>query len=236
MIKPNTNTISNVAFSLACLMFLALGAIRIEERLTGKPRSTARVPEVIENIDGKSLSIADVQIQGSPAAKVVLIEFSDFQCPYCGRHDKETHELLKKEFVDSGKVRQAFMHMPLPVHQQAKAAGEAAECAGRQGRFWEMRHELFANQAQLTSLDATRSLAATLEINQPLFSKCLKGETTAIVERHLSEAARLGIRSTPTFLIGRVGENGVVELSRKIAGAQTVDVFRTALKDVIETR
>ena len=236
MLKLDTSTVSNLAFSLACLMFLALGAIRIEERFADTPTTTPRAPEPVENVEGKSLWLGDAQIQGSPGAGVVLVEFSDFQCPYCGRHDKETHEVIKREFVDSGKVRQAFMHLPLPIHPQAKAAGEAAECAGRQGGFWDMRRQLFANQSLLTSPDAIRNLAVNLKISQPIFNKCLKGQATATVLRHLSEAEKLGLKSTPTFLIGREGKDGLLRLSKQIVGAQGIDVFRAALKEVIEAK
>jgi hypothetical protein len=142
--KPDTNTVSNVAFSLACLMLLALGALEIEERVSGKSTTIPPGADPIESFDGRSISIADAQVQGSPKTEVVLIELSDFQCPFCSRHDKETHELIKTEFVDSGRIRQVFMHLPLPIHPHAQAAGEAAECAGRQGRFWEMRLEASA--------------------------------------------------------------------------------------------
>lgn len=204
----NTNTISNVAFSFACLMFLALGAMRIEERLTGKT-TTPRAPDPVRQVEGQSLSIADAQTMGSPTAKVVLVEFSDFQCPYCGRYDKETHDSIKKEFVDSGKVRQVFMHLALPNHPQAKAAAESAECAGRQGRFWEMRKQLFINQASLSSLDAIAGLADTIQIDRKAFQTCLNGQTSATVERHLKAAEKLGLRSTPSFLIGREAERGI---------------------------
>jgi protein-disulfide isomerase len=229
------NTVSNIAFSLACVMFLALGAIRIEERLTGKT-TTPRAPDPVETAEGQSLSIADAQTIGSSTARVVLVEFSDFQCPYCGRHDQDTFEAIKSEFVDSGKIKQVFMHLPLQSHSQARAAAEAAECAGKQGRFWEMRRHLFANQTALSAPEAIPELAGRLHIDQQVFKKCLNGQTSAKIMGHLGAAEKLGLRSTPSFVIGREREAGRLELSKKIVGAHSIDVFRAALQDVLETR
>jgi protein-disulfide isomerase len=216
-------------------MFLALGAIRIEEHLAGRKATTSRSSEPVEDVQGQSLSIADAQTMGSSTSGVVLVEFSDFQCPYCGRHDKDTHEAIKKEFVETGRIKQAFMHLALPIHPQAKPAAEAAECAGRQGRFWEMRKQLFANQSVLAKTEIA-DLADGLQIDQQSFKRCLNGESSDTVLRHLSAAETLGLRSTPSFLIGREREAGRLELVKKIVGAHSVDVFRAALLEVLTPR
>jgi protein-disulfide isomerase len=230
-----SNTVSNIAFSIACLVFIAFGAIRIEERLTGKT-ATPRIPEPIEAFEDQSLLIEDAQTMGSPTAEVVLVEFSDFQCPYCRQHNSDSFETIKKEFVETGRIRQAFMHLALPSHPQAKAAAEAAECAGKQGRFWEMRMQLFTNQSLLNTEDAIANLGDDLQIDWQDFKRCLQGETSATVVRHISAAKELGLTSTPSFVIGRQRKDGRLELSKKIVGAHNIEVFRTAIKDALETK
>ena len=88
--------------------------------------------------------MAGDEYRGNTDAKVTVIEFSDFQCPFCKQHVEETQPALDEEFVDSGKVMWVFKHFPLSIHPQAPAAGAAAECAADQGKFWEMHELLFS--------------------------------------------------------------------------------------------
>lgn len=235
MPRIDSNTVSNLLFSAACVMVIAVAAIRIEGRFSSK-ESSPRPPDPVRELANQPISIADAQQEGAASAKVVLVEFSDFQCPYCARHDRDTHDLIKKEFVDTGKIRHAFMHLPLPVHQLAKTAGMGSECAGRAGKFWEMRRALFTKQALLTAPDAILNAAAELQIDQQAFSKCLSGETASIVERHTAQASALGIQSTPTFVLGVESQDGTVRLSKLVAGAQPIEVFRKALGELIRSR
>src|SRR5712691_1751168 len=95
------------------------------------------------------ISIANEPVMGDRAAKVAVIEYSDFQCPFCARYAKETFPQITSDYVDTGKVKYAFHDLPLDFHKYAFKAAEAAHCAGDQGKFWEMHGLLFQNQAAL---------------------------------------------------------------------------------------
>ena len=96
-------------------------------------------------------SLADAPALGRPDAPVTLVEFSDYQCPFCGRFFSATLSTLKRDYIDTGKVRYVFRDYPLAqIHPQARKAAEAAHCAGDQGKYWEMHDRLFRNQKALT--------------------------------------------------------------------------------------
>src|SRR6266849_1457871 len=97
------------------------------------------------------INVTGEPFKGAANAKVALIEFSDFQCPFCGRYDKDTYPQLLKDYVDTGKVKYVWRDYPLDFHRNAEKAAEAARCAGEQGRFWEMHDRLFANQQTIAA-------------------------------------------------------------------------------------
>jgi protein-disulfide isomerase len=138
--------------------------------------------------------------KGSGAAKLTLIEFSDYQCPYCGRHVRDTDPLLKKEYIEPGKVRYVFFDMPLePIHPLAFKAAEASRCAGEQGKYWEMHDRLFANQQALEPWSAH---AKVLGLNVAAFEACMNGNKYATAVRaDMATAQTLGINGTPAFLV-----------------------------------
>lgn len=231
--RLNSATVSNVAFTLACLMFIALGGLRLKEGLTKSATPPGRQPSAVQDIEGVDVSISDAEIQGDATATVVLIEFSDFQCPFCGRYAKDTYETLKEEFVDSGKVKYAFMDFPLEMHPLAEKASEAAACAGAQGHFWDMHKRLFNSQDSLTPTDLARH-AMTLGLRSDEFRSCLRGAMTNKVRHNVDEGKRIGVTSTPTFLIGHRQQNGTVRIAKQILGAQPLDVFRANLRATLQ--
>ncbi len=134
---------------------------------------------------------------------------------------------IKSEYIDRGLVRYQFINMPLrSIHSFAQKAAEAALCAGKQGKFWEMHDLLFEKQgewsAQLSPSKAFESYAAQIGLNVEKFNRCLQGGETALqVQKDLEEAARRGVRATPTFFI-----NG-----RKLEGAYPYEVFRSIIEE-----
>src|SRR5439155_11115874 len=125
-------------------------------------------------------------------ANLAIIEFSDFQCPFCGRYARETFPLLKREFIDTGEVNYVFMHFPLEaLHPDALKAAEAAACAGRQDKFWGMHDRLFANQAALL-LPSIMNYARELRLDEPNFEKCLVSIGSA-VQDDMEEGRRVGV-------------------------------------------
>ena len=122
---------------------------------------------------------------GSASATVAVIEYTDFQCPYCRQYFIETWPELYRQHISTGQIRYLFSHLPIAsIHSQARAAAEAAECGHRQGKFWELRSLLFQNPKALTRDDLTRH-AKKVSLNIPLFESCLAKEGPKIGRAHV---------------------------------------------------
>lgn len=181
--------------------------------------------------DHAGYTMAGDQYRGSADAKVVVIEFSDFQCPFCGRHTSNTQPLLDEQFVDSGDVRWVFKHFPLNIHAQAPAAGVAAECAAEQGMFWEMHAELFVGMASWSIREPNPvfvDIATSMGLDIDEFSSCLEDEEMLARVDEDFEAGRPFVQGTPTFIV-MTGEEG-----RIIPGALPADQFTEALQTVLD--
>jgi len=145
--------------------------------------------------------------RGPDNATVTIVEFSDFQCPYCGRV-YPTVEKLMKDY--DGKVRLVFRHFPLSFHPQAEKAAEAAACAQDQGKFWQMHDKMFTNQQKL-AVDDLKSFAKDLGLDQGKFDKCLdSGEKAAMVSADEKDGEQAGVSGTPAFFINGIFINGAV--------------------------
>lgn len=171
------------------------------------------------------------EYRGNPEAKVVVIEFSDFQCPYCRRHVEETQALLDETFVDTDQVLWVFKHFPLNFHPQAEAASVAAECAADQGKFWEMHELLFTSVEQWSISDPTPifdGLASELTLDADTFSACLTdGDALQRVQSDMQDGAAL-VEGTPTFVVLFNGEG------RLIPGALPAERFKEALQQAVD--
>ena len=179
------------------------------------------------------MDVSKEPFKGAPNAKVALIEFSDFQCPFCGRYDKDTYPQLIKDYVDTGKVKYVWRDFPLDFHQNAEKAAEAAHCAGEQGKFWEMHDRLFANQQNIAAADLPKH-AEALGLNTSLFQQCLdSGRFAADIKKDISDAGAAGISGTPSFLIGLVQPNGTVKVTKKLVGAKPYAEFKTAIDSLL---
>ena len=175
------------------------------------------------------MDIGKEPFKGASNAKVAVIEFSDFQCPFCGRYDKDTYPQLIKEYVDSGKVKYVWRDYPLDFHKNAEKAAEAAHCAGEQGKFWEMHDRLFANQQNIEPADLPKH-AEALGLVPGLFQQCLdSGRYADEIKKDIAAAGTVGISGTPSFLIGVVQPNGSVKITKKLVGAKPYAEFKTAL-------
>jgi len=175
------------------------------------------------------LTIQGAPLKGSADAPVVIVEFSDFQCPFCGRHFNQTMELLDKEYISTGKVKYVFRHFPLErIHPQAFKASEAAECAFGQGKFWEMHDRLFANQRMLMPPDLLKH-AEAVGLDGAKFASCLTGQTTARIRADLMLGAQAGVTATPNFFLGTTIPGGKIKVTRKLNGAVPFATFKAAI-------
>jgi len=166
------------------------------------------------------------RIEGSPTATVWLVEMSDFQCPFCRRWHEETYPIIKKEYVDTGKIRLAYINFPLSMHKNSKAAARAAMCAAGQDKFWAMHDALFQSQARWEGLanpmPVYDSLATASGADVRAMHQCLaSGIMDKLIDGDSARAAGVGVRSTPSFTV-----TGIPQL---IEGAQPIALFRQAL-------
>lgn len=169
---------------------------------------------VVVNLEPPRIPVqaGDSPRYGSAEAPVQIIEFSDFQCPYCTR-GAETMKQVKEKYGD--KVSIVYRHFPLDFHDRANAAAQASECANDQGKFWQFHDQLFANQRALTDQDFEKYSAAA-EMDLAKFRECLaSGKHAETVATDLKEGAEAGMTGTPGFFI-----NG-----RFLGGAQPIEAF-----------
>nr|AQS32414.1 hypothetical protein [uncultured archaeon] len=181
--------------------------------------------------------IADVDEDDDPSigpenARVVIVEFSDFECPYCGAAMGTHEELIKrfksqdpeweaavpklKELAKQGKIKFVYRDFPLGFHSNAQPAAEASECADEQGKFWEYHDALFENQENLGN-DLYLELAEKIGLSVSKFKTCVEsGKYSQEVQADVSYASQIGVSGTPTFFV-----NGI-----KVTGAQPYNVFK----------
>lgn len=153
--------------------------------------------------------------RGNPKAKVTIVEFADFECPYCSKAH-ETVLAVMKAYGD--KVRLVFRHYPLSFHPKAPKAAEATACADEQGKFWELHDSLFESQA--LEVDALKLQAQRVGVDPKKFDACLdSGRTAGLVQKDMQAGQRAGVSGTPAFFI-----NGIM-----LSGAQPEDEFKKVI-------
>jgi protein-disulfide isomerase len=179
----------------------------------------------------KDVSPDDDPALGPKGAKVTIIEFSDFQCPYCRTWWKDTFSQLKKEFIDTGKVRFIYRDFPLSFHPMAAPSAEAANCAGEQGKYWEMHDKLFSEQLKKGQGTITyevkdiKNWAAQIGLNGSQFNQCLdSGKFKAEVEKDFADGSAAGVSGTPSFFI-----NG-----KLVVGAQPYATFKSLIEQELK--
>ena len=167
---------------------------------------------------GDSLLIAKAdrgRLMGRDTGAIWVVMISDFQCPYCKQWHDASMESVKRDYVNTGRVRLAYLNLPLPQHKFARAEAEASMCAAVQNQFWPFASGLFQRQGALSKIAAIQpvldTLARSLSLNMTEFGKCQKREAIrALVESDAQQAGRAGVRSTPSFLVGDFLVEGAV--------------------------
>lgn len=163
--------------------------------------------------------------QGEETAPVTIVEFTDYQCPFCKRAFEQTWPELKREYIDMGKVRYLVHDLPLPIHPNAPAAALAARCAGEQGKYWPMHDAIFTNQDEWANGQADelmKQYARAAGVNQSQFNSCYDGKKyQAAIEADAKLANEVGATGTPTFFI-----NG-----RSLIGAQPIAAFKAVIEE-----
>ncbi len=190
----------------------ALAARPAARPAAARPERRGPDPDKVYEID-----LGDAPVRGPEEAPVTIVEFSDFQCPFC-RRVTPTLARIEKEYGD--RVRVVWKHFPLPFHRDAMLAHKAAVAAGRQGKFWEMHDLIFENQKSL-DLETLKAHAARLGLDVDRFVADLESpEVVRVIAADLEQGRKLGVSGTPGFFI-----NG-----RFLSGAQPYEVFKQRIE------
>jgi protein-disulfide isomerase len=195
------------------------------------PAPTKGGIEISGLLEGASATLGD------PNAEVVIVEYSDYQCPFCRKFFNDTKSQLDNEYIETGKVFFIYKDFPLNFHPMAQSYAEAARCAGDQGKYWEMHDTIFEEQnkfgsgtiSNLTESDV-KNWAEKIGIDTAEFDSCLdSGKYSQAVSANFSEGSQIGVSGTPSFVVGKANGTG-----RLIVGAQPYGVFKTAIDGLLE--
>jgi protein-disulfide isomerase len=203
------------------------GAIeRLQIAAPPQPQAPPPPPEKVKiaNVSGYML--------GRPDAPLTMVEFTDLQCPFCNRFALQTFDQLKKEYIDSGKVRFITRDYPLGFHPFALPAAKASRCAGDQGKFWELRNALVRNADKLSASFITQT-AASLKIDMKAFEACTaSAQYDPAIQKDVAEAGSCDVSGTPTFFIGKTSAQGID--GHRIVGAQPYALFQAKIEELLK--
>jgi protein-disulfide isomerase len=187
-------------------------------------------------VQNVTLDLANRPSRGANTAALTLIEFSDYQCPFCGQYARETIPQLDKEYIQTGKIKYVVMDLPLEsMHKMAFKAAEAAGCAEEQGKFWEMYNRLFTNQQ---ILDQWKNHAEAIGLDVDRFTQCMdSGKRAVQIRTDMAEAQKAGINGTPAFFLAYTDTNSTtIKTVAKLAGAQPYASFKAAIDKLLSDK
>ncbi len=216
-----------------------LKAIRqLLEKLAGPLGAAAGAPTPAPSaaVVNEAVRLAEVTgpMLGRPDAPLTMVEFTDLQCPFCRQFHVTVFEQLKKEYIDTGKLRYFSRDLPLEdLHPLAMTSARASRCAGEQGKFWEMRHSILVNNAQLTATSFD-TFARDLKLDASRFKACVAAaKDDAAIQKDMADAGGAGISGTPSFVIGRTAAKGLD--GTRLVGAQPFATFDARIKALLGT-
>lgn len=218
---------------LAVLLIISLGLNAwtlsqintMKKELNDQGKKVSNLVEQVNNLKGDTrkerkrpvperkvvVAFDDDPLKGDPDAPVTIVEFSDYQCPFCRKFHNEVLPRIEEEYISAGKVRYIFRDFPLRFHEKAIPAAVAANCAGEQGKYWVMNDFLFNNPSRLDK-DSTLASARELGIDEDKFRECINNEEQVEeVKSDLEMGRKYGVRGTPSFFIGPTGDGKEME-------------------------
>ena len=192
-----------------------------------QPRQNRREP-----FKPTDISIKGAPFLGRPNAKVTMVEFTDYQCPFCRRHFTQVLPEIQKQYVATGKVKYVMRQFPLvSIHPRATKASEAALCAGDQGKYWQVHQRIFGAQRKLSD-DDLRAHAEAEGLNLSQFDGCLtNGKYNEQVKADTSEGSKAGVQGTPSFFLGLTdpADPNKIRAVEFIRGAQGLPAFQAKI-------
>lgn len=207
-----------------------LQELRQIRQLLEKQQAKPAAPAEDAPTRAKLTDLAGVHMLGSVDAPLTIVEFTDYQCPFCQRFHIASFPEIKKNYIDTGKVRFFSKDLPLDFHSNAMRAAQAARCAGDQNKFWELRDMMGKNPDKL-DIDHIVGFADELKIDSKALRACVEsGKYKEKVQNDVLEAMKVGANGTPTFVVGKSLPDGVD--GELVIGAMPFQVFDEKLKSL----
>ncbi|RME18035.1 MAG: DsbA family protein [Bdellovibrio sp.] len=242
VIKKDYVYLGIIGVLVIALAFALTNGFNIQQTTQGQqivaPTQQAQQPQ---QANGQSLGpsvdkvVDDDPSLGSSDAPLVIVEFSDFQCPYCRRFYAESFSQIKSNYIDTGKVQFIYRDFPLSFHPMSQKSAEAAECANDQGKFLEFHDKIFDEQNKLGqgtvqySVDDIKAWAKDIGLNTEQFNSCLdSGKYAQEVQKDFADGSALGVQGTPSFYIAKRGQGGQL-----LVGAQPYSVFKQVIDGLL---
>ena len=230
------------ALDLLSVLLLIIAAGAVIWRMVLHPvevstaKGTAPRPSVVSKPQAP-IAIASSTLEGSPNAPVGIVEFSEFQCPYCYRFATETLPALREKYVKSGQLALSFRHLPLDaIHPFAKTAALLASCAGEKGAFWKVHDAFFSEPRPQSGLEFRVRAISVTGFSGAEIEKCTSAEEVAqAVTSDAKLAASLGVHSTPLFFVGTMAR-GSLQVTGVIQGAKPITEFEVEIGKAQATR
>jgi protein-disulfide isomerase len=208
----------------------------ILKEIGSKPAQVAQQPTQPSAPSRVMVSLDNDPVLGNRDAQVTIVEFSDFQCPFCSRFYHETLSQIQQDYIETGKAKLVYRDYPLSFHQNAKAAHIASECADEQGKFWNYHDTLFEKQSEWQSLTADVAnqkfvaYAEEIGLKADGFESCLgSAEIEQEINKDFQEGSQYGTTGTPTFYIGNEKDGFV-----KLVGAQPYSAFASVIDSQLD--
>lgn len=217
LILPGSILVAALLISGSVVFYsLSIGGLGANIKQPGSPAAGDKV----------NVSVDDDPMLGNPKAKVTLVEFSDFQCPFCRSFWSGAYQQIKKEYIDTGKAKLVYRDYPLSFHPASQVSAEASECAHEQGKFWEIHDKIFGEQAKQGTgtitfgVDELKKWASQIGLDSAKFNQCLdSGKYKSEVEKDFADGSAYGVSGTPTLFV-----NG-----QPVVGAQPFSAFKALI-------
>ena len=199
------------------------------ERVAKVEAPVARMPPPMV-----SLNVHGEPFRGSVAARVAILEYSDFDCTYCATYAREIYPLIDQAYVQAGKVKYFFRDLPSPEHPNALFKARVARCAGDQDHFWQAHDRLFRDQRPFDGPGLTQ-FTKDLGLDEPTFQACISSNSYLdAIQRSAGLAGSMRINGTPAFLVGVLSDDdSVIRVSKIFLGAESFEAFRKVLDELL---
>lgn len=180
----------------------------------------------------ETMNVTGEPFMGESKASVAIIEYADFECPFCRRFEHDTFPKIRAAYIGTGKVKFIYRDLPLPFHPHSMAAARATRCAADQGKLWEMHASLFSDPATLEPSDID-SRAAKLGVDTNKLNACMTSNRFVdVIQQSIADASGMQISGTPTFVIGTL-DHGALSVKKTVVGALPFESFRSVIDSLL---